>query len=327
MPARSSRLGALVLLAAMLVGALPGYASAADPDEPLPVPYTFLPNAALAGLQIDVDAPGTNDWTCKPSAAHPEPVILTHGLMGNKGTNWQTYGPLLHNNGYCVFALTYGTTDKAPARFRNVFGGLTKIESSAEELKAFVARVLASTGATKVDIVGHSEGTVMPNYYAKFLGGGPFIDDYVSIAPLWHGTNLAGFGTLSTLGAPYGLTPAIFKVLEPYFAAGRQLLKGSEFMTKMRSGGTPAVPGITYTNIVTKYDELVIPYRSGIEPGMTNIVVQKGCQLDLAEHFAIIADPIAAQHVLNALDPSTAKKPRCQVVLPFVGGFSGGARR
>ncbi|MGH3474740.1 MAG: esterase/lipase family protein [Aeromicrobium sp.] len=301
--------------------------AAATHPEPLPVPYTFLPNAALAGLAIDKDAPGTNDWSCVPSPEHPEPVILTHGLMGNKGTNWQTYGPLLHNEGYCVFALTYGTTDKAPAQFRNVFGGLTKIQSSARELKAFVARVLASTGATKVDIVGHSEGTVMPNYYAKFLGGAAFIDDYVSIAPLWHGTNVGGFGTLSTLGAPYGFTPATFKVLEPFFASGQQLLKGSEFMTKMRSGGTPAVPGITYTNIVTKYDELVVPYTSGIEPGMTNIVVQKGCQLDLAEHFAIVADPIAAQHVLNALDPAHAQRPRCQVVLPFIGGFSGGAGR
>jgi triacylglycerol lipase len=328
MPARSFRLAALLLLVVMLVGALPGSASAAaDPDEPLPVPYTFLPNAALAGLTIDADAPGTNDWTCKPSPEHPEPVILTHGLMGNKGTNWQTYGPLLHNNGYCVFALTYGTTDKAPARLRNVFGGLTKIESSAEELKAFVARVLASTGATTVDIVGHSEGTVMPNYYAKFLGGGAFIDDYVSIAPLWHGTNPGGLATLSTLGAPYGLTPATFTVLEPFFASGQQMLKGSEFMTKMRSGGTPAVPGITYTNIVTTYDELVVPYTSGIEPGMTNIVVQKGCQLDLAEHFSIVADPIAAQHVLNALDPDNAQRPRCQLVTPFIGGFTGGVPR
>jgi triacylglycerol esterase/lipase EstA (alpha/beta hydrolase family) len=325
MPARSARLAALLATVALLFAALPASTSAAaDGDPPLPVPYTFLPNAVLAGLAIDKDAPGTNDWSCIPSTAHPEPVVLTHGLMGNKGTNWQTYGPLLHNEGYCVFALTYGTTDKAPAQFRNVFGGLTKIESSAEELKAFVARVLASTGASKVDIVGHSEGTVMPNYYAKFLGGAAFIDDYVSIAPLWHGTNVGGFATLSTLGAPYGFTPAMFTVLEPFFASGQQLLRGSEFMTKMRSGGTPAVPGITYTNIVTKYDELVVPYTSGIEPGMTNIVVQKPCVLDLAEHFSIVADPIAARHVLNALDPDHAKPPRCQIVTPFIGGFTGG---
>ncbi len=327
MPARSSRLAALLIIVTMLTGFLSGSASAAEPGTPLPVPYTFLPNAALAGLKIDADAPGTNDWTCKPSAAHPEPVVLAHGLMGNKGTNWQTYGPLLANEGYCVFALTYGTSTSVPSQFKNVFGGLGPIEDSAEELKVFVAKVLASTGATKVDILGHSEGTVMPDYYAKFLGGAQFIDDYVSITPLWHGTNPAGLATLSTLGTPFGFTPALFKVFQPFFASGPQLMTGSDFFTKLRSGGTPAVPGIEYTNLVTMYDELVAPYTSGIEPGMTNIVVQKLCPLDLAEHFALVADPVTAQLVLNTLDPSTAKKPRCQVVLPFIGGLTGGAKR
>jgi triacylglycerol esterase/lipase EstA (alpha/beta hydrolase family) len=195
------------------------------------------------------------------------------------------------------------------------------MESSAEELKTFVAQVLASTGAAKVDILGHSEGTVVPNYYAKFLGGAPFIDRYVSLAPIWHGTNPAGLATLSRLGTPYGFTPAMFPVLGSYFASGPQFLAGSDFMLKMRSGGGPAVPGITYTNIVTKYDELVVPYSSGIEPGMTNYVVQSFCALDLGEHFAIAGDPVAAQLVLNALDPAHTKRPPCRAVLPFEGAL------
>ena len=92
--------------------------------------------------------------------------------------------------------------------------------------------------------------------------------------------------------------------MEQYFASGPQLLAGSDFIKKMRSGGGPAVAGITYTNIVTRYDELVVPYTSGIEPGMTNLVVQDYCGLDLSEHFQIVADPVAAALVLNALDPA-----------------------
>lgn len=300
--------------AAVLVLLLPAAAQAA----PLPVPYAFLTSAVLGGLDPQASAPGTNDWSCKPTAAHPRPVVLVHGLMGNRATNWQTYGPLLKNNGYCVFALTYGVNPLEPAP---VFGGLNAIEQSAGELKLFVNRVLSATGATKVDIVGHSEGTVMPNYYAKFLGGSTKIRNYVAIAPIWHGTNPAGLATLFAAGTPMGVSPLIAQSMQPWFASGPQLLAGSDFWTKMRSGGTPVVPGITYTNIVTKYDELVQPYTSGIQSGMRNYVVQDACALDYAEHFQIVADPVAAQIVLNTLDPAHTKPVPCQLVLPFVGGL------
>jgi triacylglycerol lipase len=289
--------------------------TAQEPDRPLPVPYTFPVPAVLAGIRLGTDAPGTNDWTCTPTAAHPDPVVLVHGTFGNKSTNWQTFGPLLANEGYCVYALTYGTSPRVPVRYREGFGGLTEIESSAAELEDFVARVLESTGAAQVDIVGHSQGTLMPNYYAKFLGGAPFIDDYVSLASLWHGTNPLGLASLAAQGRRYGFPTPQFA----FFPAGTQMLARSEFIEKMRSGGTPAVPGITYTNIVTKFDELVIPYKSGIEPGMTNIVVQDVCRRDLSDHLAIAADPVAAQLVLNALDPANAKSPRCRLVLPVLG--------
>lgn len=78
--------------------------------------------------------PGANDWTCELSKAHPEPVVLVHGLTGNQATNWQTYAPLLKNNGYCVYALTYGQSPAAPAPFANIFGGFTEMEVSATQL-------------------------------------------------------------------------------------------------------------------------------------------------------------------------------------------------
>ncbi len=300
-----------------LAAAVPAQAA----PRPLPVPYSFLPSAVVAGLGIDADPPGANDWTCKPSAKHPTPVVLVHGLTGSKATNWQTFSPLLANEGYCVFALTYGQLKGPPAPYDQAFGGFTRMEDSAAQLSQFVDRVLAATGTSKVDILGHSEGTVVPNYYAKFLGGGPKIDKYVSIAPIWHGTNPAGLDTVARLGTPFGVTPIAFGALDPFFASGPQLLAGSDFIKKMRSGGTPIVPGITYTNIVTRYDELVVPYTSGIEPGMTNLTVQDSCPIDYSEHFQIVADPVAAGLVLNALDPQHPRPVPCRLVLPFVGSL------
>jgi len=310
------RLRLTVLLAAVLTVLLPAPTYA----DPLPVPYSFLPYAVLGGLPPNGNAPGSNDWKCKPTAAHPRPVVLVHGLTGNRSTNWQTFSPLLKNNGYCVFALTYGVNKTAPTPL-DQFGGLNRMQDSAVEVKAFVNRVLKATGATEVDILGHSEGTVVPDYYVKFLGGAAKVKRYVSLAPLWHGTNPAGLDTISELGTPFGVTPLIGQLLDPYFASGPQLLAHSEFWKKLRSGGTPRVDGVEYTNIVTKYDELVQPYTSGIEPGMKNYVLQDLCAQDYAEHFQIAADPVAARIVLNALDPLHKRPVPCTLVLPFVGTF------
>jgi triacylglycerol lipase len=314
---RHPRLAALLAVAAMTAGLVAGQ-TAAGASTKLPVTYNFLASAIQAGTHVDADPPGANIWTCKPSAAHPEPVVLTHGLMGNKNTNWQTYAPLLANNGYCVYSLTYGVNPGTPSGF-DQFGGLAKVESSAVQLKTFVAKVLRATRAKKVNIVGHSEGTVMPDYYAKFLGGAKYIDKYVSLAPLWHGTDPAGLATLSQYGTMIGATAAFDQLMSTGFASGPELLTGSSFMAKLRSGGTPAVKGIHYTNIVTKYDELVSPYTSGVQSGMTNFVVQNYCATDYTEHFEIAADPVAAQLVLNTLDPAHKHAVPCMVVLPFTG--------
>ena len=96
----------------------------------------------------------------------------------------------------------------------------------------------------------------------------------------------------------------------PGCTACSQMGADSEFMAKMRAGGV-AVKGIRYTNIVTRYDELVQPYTSGIEPGMRNITVQDGCATDYTEHFEIAADPVAAGYVLNALDPARPTPVPC----------------
>jgi triacylglycerol lipase len=98
----------------------------------------------------------------------------------------------------------------------------------------------------------------------------------------------------------------------------RQFLTGSEFIAKMRAGGV-AAPGATYTNLITRNDELVVPYSSGIEEGMTNLIVQKQCLLDQAEHVSMAADPIVAQDILNALAPAHARPVPCTLVLPLIG--------
>ena len=299
----------IITLTAILTALVLAGSPAMAATKPLPVPYNFLPAAVLGGTP-NANAPGTNDWSCKPTAAHPRPVVLVHGTFGNQSTNWQTYGPLLKNNGYCVFALTYGAL---PAPYPvNALGGFTSMRTSAEQLRGFVDRVRAATGSSKVDLIGHSQGTLMPAYYLKYLGGASKVLNYISLASLWHGTEIIPPAVAKTLG----LDPT--KI--PVCTACGEMDPSSSFIKEIRAGGV-AVPGVHYVNIVTRYDELVRPYTSGIEEGMTNIVLQDRCALDYTEHFEIAADRNATLYVLNALDPEHPRPITCSLVLPFVGGL------
>jgi hypothetical protein len=68
---------------------------------------------------------------------------------------------------------------------------------------------------------------------------------------------------------------------------------------------------------MTKYDEAVIPYTSGVlsGPNVTNIVIQNVCADDFSGHIGLAIDPNVAAMVLNALDPANAKPVSC---VPFV---------
>lgn len=292
-------------------------------SAPLPVPATFFSGIGPELLHPGGSLPGVNDWTCRPSAEHPEPVILVHGTAGGAQTNWGPMAPRIKNAGYCVYALTYGVNPGTPWPL-SAMGGLTSMEDSAQELAAFVDKVLASTGAQKVDFVGHSQGTLMPDYYVKFLGGAPKVDKYISLAPLWKGTTAGGASEFTAkLDAAAATNPsakAYADLLDEYCGACSEMSAGSPFIEKMNAGGVYA-PGVHYTNIMTKYDELVVPWTAGyVEgPDAVNIVVQDTCEQDYSDHLAIAASVRSQAMVLNALDPAHPVPVPCVFVPPFFG--------
>ncbi|MFI6015733.1 esterase/lipase family protein [Streptomyces sp. NPDC051243] len=245
---------------------------------------------------------GWNDYSCKPSAAHPRPVVLVHGTFANSVDNWLGLAPYLKNRGYCVFSLDYGQLPGVP-----FFHALGPIDKSAEQLSAYVDKVLAATGAAEADLVGHSQGGMMPRYYLKFLGGAAKVNALVGIAPNNHGTTLAGLTNL----LPY--FPGAEDLLSTATPALAQQVVGSDFMTRLNAGGD-TVPGVRYTVIATKYDEVVTPYRSQFlsGPDVKNVLIQDLCAVDLSEHaFLGLTDRIAFHEVANALDPARATPTTC----------------
>jgi triacylglycerol esterase/lipase EstA (alpha/beta hydrolase family) len=275
----------------------------------LPVVYNFGAGITAELLHPGSAPPGANDWSCHPSTAHPRPVVLVHGTFGNMTDSWQTLSPLLKNNGYCVFALDYGGSAGNPIQ------GYGPIETSAAQLSTFIDQVRIATGASKVDIVGHSQGGMMPRYYIKFLGGASKVGTLVGLAPSNHGTNLFGLTGL-LVAYPWGAS-----FLMSLCPACSQQLSGSTFLKNLNAGGD-TVPGVKYTVIETTWDEVVTPYTSAYLSGsnVTNINLQWQCWLDGADHLAVIYDPIALRDVLNALDPAHAVYPWCVPVFPVLGG-------
>jgi triacylglycerol esterase/lipase EstA (alpha/beta hydrolase family) len=245
--------------------------------------------------------------------------VLLHGLGSNMGENFGTLSPLLKNNGYCVFALNYGET---PLSLGRIFGLETDFKSPSE-LSAFVDRVLSATGAPKVDIVGHSEGGQMPNYYLKFLGGGAKTNAMVGLAPDNHGTTVSGLLNLANqITAVFpGLSDTIYGALNWNSPALADQRFDSPYIQKLNSV-PDTVPGVHYTVIATKYDSVVTPYKTQFlsGPDVKNITIQDKCPLDFSEHIGLAWDHVALREVLNALDPAHAKSTICTPVPPLVGG-------
>ncbi|WP_069761214.1 triacylglycerol lipase [Streptomyces sp. LUP47B] len=258
--------------------------------------------AAGAAQAATAPTSGWNDYTCKPSAAHPRPVVLVHGTFANSVDNWLALAPYLENRDYCVFSFDYGQLSGVP-----LFYGLGPIDRSAEQLKTFVDKVLDATGAPETDLVGHSQGGLMPRYYLKFLGGAAKVNALVGIAPDNHGTTLSGITNL----LPY--FPGIQDLLTTNTPALADQVVGSPFLARLNEGGD-TVPGVKYTVLATKYDEVVTPYRSQFlsGSGVHNVLLQDLCALDLSEHVAIgLFDRIAFHEVANALDPTHATPTTC----------------
>ena len=254
--------------------------------------------AGLAAVPTASPAAAAIDVPCRPTAAHPEPVVLVHGTFANGSNSWQYAAPVLRANGYCVFTLEYGGEPFSP------FGGTGPVKESAAQLAAFVDGVLAKTGASKVDIVGHSQGGMMPRWYIDRLGGAAKVDDLIGLASSNHGTDANG---LFTLAKQYDAEELFFARC----AACRDQDSGSTFMQELNGGGDNLSPAVSYTVIQTRYDEVVTPYTSAFLAGAKNILLQDVCPTHPTDHVGIAYDPAVVTLVLNALDPTRQQRVYC----------------
>ena len=60
--------------------------------------------AAHAQISLANPPPGANNWRCAPSAAHPDPVVLVHGLVATMSRNPAVSAPRRKEYHVCLLA-------------------------------------------------------------------------------------------------------------------------------------------------------------------------------------------------------------------------------
>ncbi|KAG0361021.1 hypothetical protein BG005_009363 [Podila minutissima] len=171
--------------------------------------------------------------------------------------------------------------------------------------------VLSATGASKVNIFGHSEGSIVPRYYLKFLGGAAKIEKFAAMGPVVTGSTLQGLVPFLT---GLGLYDPIRKVIDPVCLSCFQVLDNSPFLQALNAQGD-TVPGVSYKFITSKADLLVTPYTAeflrGNNPLVENVTLQDLCPVDLSGHIALCLDPIVFHSVRAFFDPTAPQNIGC----------------
>lgn len=185
------------------------------------------------------------------------PIVFVHGWHGN-AAGWDTMKGYFLADGYAadeLFAWQYNSSQDN--------------RKTAEQLAAYVASVRQQTGATQVDIVSHSMGGLSSRWYVKFLGGGSYVDDWVSLSGPNHGTDWA-YGCFWEQSC-YNMQP------------------NSRFLKELNAGDeTPYA--VNYGTWRSPCDEVIMPSVSTELAGATNSVTSCMAHVDTSTNADVYAD-------------------------------------
>ena len=247
--------GALAALATALTAPAAAHASFAPPDTP--GPPLSVPKAKLAAAL---------DCTGGIGSASRTPVLLVPGTTLNPeiefSWNWKRALSAL-GWPYCTVAL--------PA------DGMNDVQVAGEYVVYAIRRIHARSDR-RVDVIGHSQGGMVPRWALRFWPRTRgMVEDLVGFSPSNHGTVDA--------------VPACVAGCAPSFWQQRT---GSNFLRALNSY-QETFPGISYTNVYTRTDEVVAPNvgpaaSSSLHGGggkIANVAIQDVCPLDPSEHLAV----------------------------------------
>jgi triacylglycerol lipase len=166
-----------------------------------------------------------------------DPILFVHGWNSSAST-WNAVVGRFAADGWTSAELNTWSYNTAQSN-----------ATTAQQLATKVNSVLAATGAARLDLISHSMGGLSTRYYVKNLGGGPKVDEFVSLAGPNHGTGTANLCFWNT--SCFEMRP------------------GSSFLNALNSGDeTPSTP--RYGTWWSPCDEVINPDTSTILSGAAN---------------------------------------------------------
>jgi pimeloyl-ACP methyl ester carboxylesterase len=209
--------------------------------------------------------------TTGPGAGLP-PVLLIHGYLATRGS-LHLLARHLTDRGHIVISYPLGF----PVN-------LGDIRDSAGLIARKVESIVAQTGVTEIDVVGHSLGGLVGLYYLKRLGGRHRVRRLIML----------GTPTQGTWSALLGLVTA------PLGRASLQLLPGSPFLREL--GEMPLPKGADVVSIGAVRDWMA-PVSSTVLDGVRHIALPTG-------HSGLLVDAEVARVVADLLaEPPPASPP------------------
>ncbi|MBF4161289.1 esterase/lipase family protein [Nocardioides acrostichi] len=271
--ARGRRLGAVIAsVAALAAGALITSAPA----------QAAATGPAFSAPDSTIDAAVTCDGDL--SSSSKTPVLLVPGTTLTPAINFSwNYEKVFSAQGRPWCAVTLPNH------------AMSDIQVAGE----YVARAIRTTYAQagrRIDVLGFSQGGMVPRWALKYWPDTrAMVDDLVGLDPSNHGT----LDAHPICALPGGCAPAFW-----------QQRTGSDFLTALNDG-PETWAGISYTQIYTATDEVVVPNvdpaaSSALHTGagaISNVMVQSICPVHVSEHLSMgTSDPVGYALALDAFD-------------------------
>ena len=246
--------------AAAMVVAMPGAASATDGFAPLDRPGPVL-SVKMSALDASLTCSG------KLRGLAQDPILLVPGtgLTPQVNFGWN-YMRAFDRMGlrWCAVTLPQDATGDIQVAGEYVVSAL---------------RTMAKQSGRQVDVVGYSQGGMVPRWALRFWPDTrALVDDVIGLSPSNHGTLVADAACTA----------------RPCTPANHQQASQANFIRALNSGAE-TFAAIDYTVAYTNADEIVVPNAGptassalyGGSGQVANIALQEICPANAAEHFAI----------------------------------------